>query len=196
MLKKIGLGLFALAFTYISAMAITGNQIGFPIIGGASYCGSFGNNGVCNQTTPAGPAAITGNETIVANTNLPSGQNPQTVLVPLSLLADGATTVNATTGAQTPAVVDGVQNYIYSGAGTATFTTFTLPPNPYNNQKLCLSNAGTGAITLSSVVVGTTGQVFVGTTPTSLPVMTATGTVVGSVCWVYQTTGTTWYRSL
>ncbi len=203
MLKKLSLTLVALVATYISAMAISGNQLGFPIIGGASYCASTGNGGVCNSTIAAGPTTITGNETIIANTNLASGANPQTALLQTSLLANGygGTTLNSTTGTgQAIVVADGTSNYIYSGAGTATFATFTFPPNPAQNQKLCLTNAGTGVLTTTSIVVGTSGQLIKGTAVTSIPVATAVGTAatvtLSSNCWLYNVSDTSWYRVL
>lgn len=192
-----------------------------PIIGGASYCastvsgtGSLGgitNQGqgttgsICAQTVPAGPPALTGTEVIPADlftpgtTQAAAGQ-PQTAIIPVTALGNGygGTVVNTTTGAQSPVVANGISTYIYAGAGTATFTTFTFPPNPMQNQKLCIVDAGTGIVTLSSLLVGTTGQVFVGTTPTSLPVMTAVGTAgtvtLGTNCWLYNVSNTTWYR--
>jgi len=196
MFKKLSLAVVALVACAGIGLA-AGNFGLWPILGGASYCGST-NNTTCVLTIPAGPAP-TGLETIPADTNAAQGIQPQTVLVPLASLV-GATTVNATTGAQSPVVTNGVTNYIYSGAGTATFTTFTLPTTPVQNQKLCIINAGTGIITLSSILVGTAGQVFVGTTPTSIPVAVASGaqaTVTNaSTCWLYNTSNTTWYRTL
>jgi len=198
MFKKLSLA--AVALVAVAGIAFAAGNFGlWPILGGASYCGST-NNSVCVQTVPAGPVAMTGLETIPADTNAAQGIQPQTVLVPIQSLGGGANTINSTTGAQTPVVANGVSNYIYTGAGAATFTTFTFPTTPVNNQKLCIVNASSGIITLSSLLVGTAGQLFVGVTPTSLPVMTAVGTAgtvtLGTNCWVYNVPTTTWYRTL
>ncbi len=88
MRKKLLLGL---AVASIASAAIAGGAFnGFPIVGdnGTTTCLSFGNNGVCNQFSPAGPNGITGEELIPADTGLVNGQNPQTVLIPTSLLGN------------------------------------------------------------------------------------------------------------
>lgn len=114
-LRSLGIGLIAAAVASSVAIA-AGLFPGFPIVGGASYCngvsgtgsgtgsstfpttpgaqfgqGSAGQSGTfanpCTITVNAGPVAITGNELIPADTQLPSGQQPQTVLIPTSMLA-------------------------------------------------------------------------------------------------------------
>ena len=208
MFKKLGLSLIALVAAAGIGLA-AGNFGLWPILGGASYCGST-NNSTCVSTIAAGPTALTGNETLPMDTNLAQGIQPQTILMPSSLLAGGlgGTTVFSTTG--TTALVqmsDLVSTFIYSGAGTATFTSFKLPPNPANNAKACLTNAGTGVLTLTAVAAGTNvagnTPTITGTTPTSIPVATAVGTA-GTVtlaenCWLYQAGASNngvWYRVL
>lgn len=182
----------------------------YPTVGvpANTQCLSYGNNGVCNQYRPAGPSVLTGNETVPADTNLSNGNQPQTVRVPMNLLAGGYgdTTVATTTGT-TAAVqaADGIATYVYAGAGTATYTSFKLPANPIDNQKFCLVNSGSGILTLTAVTAaansyGNTPTVT-GVTPTSLPVMTAVGTAgtvtLGSNCWLYQAAANNtgvWYR--
>lgn len=112
-LRSLGIGLLAAAIASGAAYS-AGYFPGFPIVGGASYCssvsgtgtgtgsstfpaqpgagfgqGSAGQGGqfgsVCNVTVPAGPA-YTGEELVAADTGLPSGQQPQTVLIPTSLI--------------------------------------------------------------------------------------------------------------
>jgi hypothetical protein len=198
-----------------------GNYSTYPIVGGASFCASTvtgagtplggatgqgqgtGASGVCAQTVPAGPPTLTGNELIPMDTVPGSGVNPQTVTLPSTLLGTGygGTTVATTTGTTAAVVVaDGISNFIYAGAGTATYSSLTLPPNPMQNQKFCLTDAGTGVLTTTSIVVGTTGQTIVGTAVTSLPVATAAGTAstvtLSSNCWLYTTASKVWYRVL
>lgn len=177
-------------------------------IGADTQCLSYGNNGRCTQYRPAGPNTLTGNETLPADTNLSNGQNPQTVLITSSLFAGGYgnATVSSTTGT-TAAVqaADGIGTYVYTGAGTATYTSFKLPANPIQNQKFCLANAGSGVLTLTAVAAGTNvygnTPTITGVTPTSIPVMTAVGTAgtvtLGTNCWLYQTAANNtgiWYR--
>lgn len=73
-----------------------------PLVGSPSFCGSTvsgtGNLGgltgqgqgtlgsICGQTIPAGPPAVTGSETVEADTNLTGSAPPQTVGIPVSLL--------------------------------------------------------------------------------------------------------------
>jgi len=215
MLKKLGLSVFALIAA--SGIAIAGGAfMNFPGVGvtANTNCTSYGNNGVCNQYQPAGPTFLQGTETFPADTNYVNPQGatvqPYTVTIPTNLFGGGYgnTTVASTTGT-TAAVVaaDGVGTYIYTGAGTATYTSFKFPANPFTNQKFCLVNAGTGVLTLTAVAAsantfGNTPTV-VGVTPTSVPVQTAVGTAgtvtLATNCWSYvagaSNTGI-WYRVL
>lgn len=75
-----------------------------PIVGQPSFCAAFIGQGpqtggatgnaptltTCAQTVPAGPTGLTGNENIPADTELAGGANPQTVTIPVGLLAPGA----------------------------------------------------------------------------------------------------------
>lgn len=86
-------GVAALALVAAAGVSIgAGLFPGFPIVGQGSYCGGTstagvpGTAGVCNNTVPAGPPLITGYETFPADTNLPSGQAPQTVLITTGLM--------------------------------------------------------------------------------------------------------------
>jgi len=57
----------------------------FPIVGQGAYsCGQ--NNGISDCTVPAGPPTITGNETVLLDTNLPNGDQPSTVLSTIDTL--------------------------------------------------------------------------------------------------------------
>lgn len=89
-LRSAAVGLLALAVASTAVYA-AGLFPGFPIVGGASYCSSYSGTGgagqVCNVMVPAGPVAITGNELIPADTGLASGQQPQTVVIPTSMIA-------------------------------------------------------------------------------------------------------------
>ncbi len=208
MLKKLGLSLFALVFA--SAALGAGFWLGLPLVGdtAGTTCISFGNNGVCNQFRPAGPATLTGNEQIPADTG--SAGQPFTVLIPSNLFGNGYgnTTIFSTTGTTAAVVVaDGISNFIYTGAGTATFTSFKLAANPINNQLNCLTDAGTGVLTLTAVAASANSfgntPTIVGVTPTSIPVATAVGTAgtvtLSSNCWLYQAGASNtgiWYRVL
>lgn len=92
-IKKLRIGLIT-TVSLLASAAIANQLLGFyPIVGGGSYCAST-TNGSCTSTIPAGPAALTGNETILAETNLSGGQSPQGVLIPSALLGN-ATLIQA-----------------------------------------------------------------------------------------------------
>jgi len=211
------LGLAALLAGSLSVAAYaSGIFQGYPIVGSGSFCatnnsqqttttvpGAAYSNSQCTTTVPAGPTTLTGAEDYVADTNVANGGGQETVRVPSSMLANGFgnTTIATTTGTTAAVVVaDGVSNYIYAGAGAATYTSFKLPPNPMQNQKFCLTDAGTGILTTTSIAVGTSGQSIVGTAVTSIPVATAVGTAgtvtLSSNCWLYNVSNTSWYRVL
>ena len=85
-------GLLAMPTGVIAQMGLF---FGYPIVGQGSYCittlnpappnangNGAGQTGTCVATAPAGPTSISGNELIIANTEAPGGQNPQTVFIP------------------------------------------------------------------------------------------------------------------
>lgn len=210
------LGLAAVVATSLVTVAYaSGIFQGYPIVGSASFCESTNSqsasttvpgtipSGNCTTTVPAGPTTLTGLEVFPMDTGVANGGGPATVLVPSQSIGNGfgGTTINTTTGTgQAIVVADGISTYVYGGAGTATFATFKMPPNPMQNQKLCLVNAGSGILTTTSIVVGTTGQTIVGgAAPTSIPVQVASGaqaTVTNSsVCYIYTTASKVWYRT-
>jgi hypothetical protein len=193
MLKKLLLTSTALIFTAAAALAISGNQIGFPIVGGASYCGSFGNGGVCNQTTPAGPAAVTGNETIIANTNLPNGQNPQTVLMNMADLnalpylyvasppSAGSTTLTSTVG----------QLILDPTTTLASYTVvFPAATTLIDGQKLGICTTQTlSSLTLTA---GAGSTISLATTVMNIPV--TNGADASCAKWQYVLSATKWFR--
>ena len=91
MLKRIGFASIAvIACAGAAALAQTFVP-NFPIVGGTSYCDSTQNasgQNVCVNTVPAGPPALTGIETVPADTNLINGQFPQSVKIPVSILGN------------------------------------------------------------------------------------------------------------
>ena len=197
MLKKIGLSLFALISTVLIANAISGNQLGLPIIGGASYCSSYGNNSVCNNTVAAGPA-LTGNETIIANTNVGGGTSPQTGLLSLPEIGAGKLVVSVPTTGNTVTVDAVTRQLIVAPTTTIAALGVTLPSaasSMYNGQRIGV--CGTQIVTAVTMSAGT-GNTF-GSTVTSqamlVPVVTG-----GASCmeWIYSKTSATagvWYRT-
>ena len=88
MFKRIALAMVAvLSCAGLSVIAQTFAP-DFPQVGSGSYCASTQNGGTCVNTVPAGPPAVTGTETIPADTNLSNGQFPQSVKIPTGLLGN------------------------------------------------------------------------------------------------------------
>ncbi len=195
MLKKLGLSLLALFSTVLIANAISGNQLGFPIIGGASYCSSYGNNSVCSNTVAAGPA-LSGSETIVANTNATGGV--QTGLLPLAAIGAGKLVVETPVTTDTITVDAQTRQLIVAPTTTIAALGVTLPDaasSMYDGQRIGV--CGTQIVTALTMSAGT-GNTF-GTTVTSqamlVPVVTG-----GASCmeWIYSKTSATagvWYRT-
>lgn len=84
MFKKSGLVAVALAASIVSVSA-AGFWWGLPILGNSGYCGSY-NNGQCVSQIGPGEAALTGNELIPADTQLPNGIQPQTEYISVDSL--------------------------------------------------------------------------------------------------------------
>lgn len=76
----------------------------YPQVGAPATCagnivaGVPGTSSVCSSTIPAGPSALTGNENAPADTELPNGVQPQTVLIPSGMFITNPQ-VNALVGA-------------------------------------------------------------------------------------------------
>ena len=195
MLKKIGLtflGLLAL-----TAVSYAGGAFqGYPLVGGngTSNCLSFGNNGVCNQYQPAGPATIPNGSTIPADTNIQGGgsnANPSTVNIPLNLFQTGA--LQVVTSGTSGTIGAGIDTYILNGVGT-TFAV-TMPAAPVDNQVLMIANSSTVVSTFS--VAANTGQSLVqGAAPTNLAAQTnnSAAAALSAVVYVYRASNTSWYR--
>lgn len=189
----LALGLLALVATPVLAAGIFDT---YPVLGQAAMCSSTstGVNGqVCTTTTPAGPTAITGNETVPADSNLLQGLNPATIQIPMSALGAGPFTYTTlgpatATNALTARSIDG--GIIIIGSAALSPTTITLPPSPIDGQQFRLSATQTIA---SLTVNGATGAT-VSNSPTALT--TSATTDYGYGFRYRATTATTgvWYR--
>lgn len=176
--------------------------------GNAAANGATTGGVICQNNVPAGPPTLTGTEVLPIDLYMPGTQvsagGPSTAVIPATSLANGfgTATFTTTTGTgQNPVVADGVSYLIYAGSSTATFATLTLPPNPVNNQKFCVVNDGSsGALTVTLVQVGTSGQSIVQgvAAPFTVSQQVATGaagsTTNSSLCYLYRVSNTSWYR--
>jgi len=189
MKRKLFMALGLLAFVATPVLA-AGLWPDFPIVGGASYCASTstGVSGqVCTVTVPAGPAALTGSETVPADTNLAQGQPPQTVKVPVTSLASGAyANVSPLTGTSV-VIPNNVSNYLITPAGTIAALTVTMPSAPTDGQVVRISSSQTvTALTLN----GASGQT-ISNAPTAITIST---TATYGYEFIYKASSKIWYR--
>lgn len=112
----------ALALCFVALGVATAQQWpNIPIIGGASYCSGTVQT-TCVSTVAAGPASVTGAETLPVDTNLIQGQTPQTAKLTTLTLANYArgTGLLYTTGVPVAGI---------AGTGEQVLATYTIPAN-------------------------------------------------------------------
>lgn len=187
MLRKIIIGL--VATVAIGGLAIGQQWVNFPILGGASYCASTVNN-VCVATVPAGPA-ISGLETIPADTNAASGQTPQTVKVPIALLGAGPYQYNAPLTGASITILPTTRQVILEPAGTIAALTLVFPTAAtlIDGQKLNI--CGTQIVTTLTTTAGSGTTLLNAPTAMLVPVATGAASCFG---FIYRVTNTSWYR--
>lgn len=171
---------------------------GFPIVGGASYCSSQSTSGVpgtaavCNVTVPAGPTALTGAETLVVDTHLPSGQSPQTVAVDISTLGAGPYQYNAPLTGASITVLPGSRRLVLEPAGTIAALTVVFPAAALLTDNQVLGLCSTQVVTALTLTGGTGSTILNGPTALAIPPATGAGTCYE---WVYRVANTSWYRT-
>lgn len=133
---------------------------GFPIVGipANTNCESYGNNGVCNQYTPAGPTNVPATTTVPADTQLPNGANPQTIRIPAGLLGAVAVDAAPLTGTSIT-VAAGTSKLMLNPAATIAALTVVLPP-------------------ATSLIDGQLFTIYSSQTVTALTVTAGTGTTI------------------
>lgn len=189
--NKLLLGAFA-AIAFAGAVYSQGQGLfaNLPVVGGASYCATT-VNGVCQQTIPAGPTAVTGDENIPANTNLSQGRNPQTVAMTPRAMQFGPTAFEAITAGSafyTYTVGNNTRRVIFTSSVTISDERVTAPASPMDGQMVGVCSTNT--ITAFQFIANT-GQSLAASTPT---VITASTTVPQCYEWIYRLSNTTWYR--
>lgn len=192
MLKKLIIALALIAFPTI---AIAQQWPSLPQVDGPSYCAST-VNAVCVQTVPAGPA-LTGNETIPADTNLSGGGQPQTVKIDIQSLGGGKLVVSVPVTGDTVTVDAQTRQVIVNPAGTIANLTINLPAassTMLNGQRVGI--CGTQIVTTLTSGAGT-GNTFSTTAPTAMLVPVVTG-AASCFEYIYQKTSATvgvWHRT-
>lgn len=170
---------------------------GFPIVGGASYCasqstpGGPGTAAVCNATTPAGPTALTGAETVVADTHLSGGQQPQTVAIDISTLGAGPTQYSTPLTGVTQAVAAGTRQVILEPAGTIAAHTLTLAAASLLTEGQRLGVCSTQIVTALTITPGSGTTMSGNVTATIVPVTTGAASCPE---WIYVASVAKWLR--
>lgn len=191
LLNTIKVSLIALGMVAVGGFAVAGLwNTTFPIVGGASYCGSS-VNAACVSTIPAGPASVTGNETIPADTNLAGGAaTPQTVVMSMRALNAAPISYNLCAAAACGSftVGDNSGGVLLSYSTTIDSATIVTPASPMDGQIITV--AADHTITTLTLTANT-GQTFSVTAPV---VLTASATVPQGYKFMYVLSTTKWYR--
>lgn len=180
MLRKIllgsAIGLFAVG------VAIGQQWLPYPRAGGSSFCSSTVNN-TCVNTVPAGPA-LTGAETIPADTNAANGVSPKTVVIPIGALSGGVQNAAPLTNTQVD-VKKGVGKVLLNPAGTIASLALVLPAKAdlYDGQTIIIGSSQT--VTSLSLVAGTN---------TTLATASTTVTAAAPLMYVYSDAASKWYK--
>lgn len=197
MIKKLGLSLAALVTCAGIAIAAGAFQ-GFPKVGdltGNINCLSFGNNGVCNQYAPAGPASLTGNETFPADTNLGAGQ-PSTILVSPATLNAGPTIYNVPLTGASITATNVTRQVVINPAGTIAAFTLVMPPAAPGTATALVDNQRLGFCStqiVTSLTVTPGSGAAVNSAPSAMTAPVTTG-AASCVEWVYVQSAATWFR--
>ncbi len=185
--------IIALAVT-VFGVALAQTWPNYPILGGPSYCSSTVNNS-CVNTVPAGPA-ITGSETIPADTNLSQGRSPQTVKLTMQDIGVGTTQWVVPLTAANLTVFSEERQMIAIPAGTIAAMTVTLPPAASVGGHPALVEGQRWGICSSQTITALTLTAGAGTTIVGTPTAITVSTT-GSECYqfIYRLSNTTWYRT-
>lgn len=211
MLKKLGLTLFALV-ACAGSVAIAqyttsagGVGAGYPTLNvpADTQCTSYRNptggppgTAVCDVYAPAGPTAMTGYETVLADTHVAGGNPPQTINVPLTAIGGGKLTVEAPLTGATLTLDAQTRQLIVNPAGTIAALTVNLPAasaTMVNGHRIGI--CGTQIVTALTLGAGS-GNTFNPAVQTAMLVPVVTG-AASCTEYVYSKTSATagvWFR--
>lgn len=203
MLKKLGLGLFALAVSASASFAqyttqAGGTGAGYPTLNVPSdtQCLSYTNAGRCVSYAPAGPTAMTGYETVITDTHGAAGSIPQTINTPLTAIGGGLLDVQTPLTGATLTLTPQHRQLIVNPAGTIAALTVNMPAasaTMVNGSRIGI--CGTQVVTALTLGAGT-GNTFNPTQPTAMLVPVVTG-AASCFEFVYSKTSATagvWFR--
>ena len=188
-------GMSSFCASNVSGVALPTAQGPYGVVPGSTQ-GT--GSGICGQTVPAGPTALTGSELIPADTQAANSAPPQTVTIPMPLVASGAYNYVAvpTYGAiQGYTIPNNITTELLDPTQTVAGVTITLPVNPLNGQIVNLASSHT--ITALSVITPTVAAggasgTLIANAPTALTV-SATGPF--NYSFIYDSVQNEWYRT-
>lgn len=188
-------GLLAVALTVSSiGVAFAGGAFqDWPIVGGAAYCALFTSDGVtCAGNVPAGPTIMTGKELIPADTKLPNGSSPQTVLLSPAAMGVGPYQYTAPLTTASVTVLPTSRRLVIDPAGTIAALTVVFPAATLLSDNQTLGLCSTQVVTALTMTAGTGTTILNGVTALAIPPATGAGTCYE---WVYRQANTSWYRT-
>lgn len=196
-LSRLGLGFAALvAVTLGSLTAYAGGYFqNWPVVGASAtaYCALFGGNGTtCVENVPAGPSIVTGNELVPADTQLPNGNQPQTVRLPMAALGAGPYQYTAPLTAASVTVLPTSRRVVIDPAGTIAALTLVFPAATTLIDGQLLGICSTQIVTALTLTAGSGTTILNGPTALAVPPATGAGTCYE---WTYRLANTSWYRS-
>ena len=179
-------GMSSFCASNVSGVTLPTAQGAYGVVPGSTQGTGFG---ICGQTVPAGPTAVTGSEIIPADTQLTGSAPPQTVAIPMPLMASGAYFDNVQSSYTTTATIpNNVNVYMMDTTTTIAGLTLTMPATPINGQVVRVGSVKT--ITALTMLANA-GQTIIGTSPTAL---TPSATAAVGYAWVWNSTTTDWER--
>ena len=174
------------------AVAQQGAFPNYPTVGvpANTECLSYGNNSVCNQYRPAGPTALTGDETVPADTNLATGQ-PATVRIDITSLGAGPYQYAAPSTGATLTLTAAQRRLIIEPSTTLATLAVVFPASTALKDNQLMGLCTTQIVTALTLTAGSGTTIL--NKPTALLVPVTTG---GASCpeWVYRSSNTSWYR--
>ena len=155
-----------------------------------TQCLYFTNN-VCSQYRPAGPTALTGLETVPADTNAANGAQPQTIRVPIIAMNAGPYQYNAPLTGASITVLPTSRRLMLEPAGTIAALTVVFPAATALQDNQTFGLCSRQVVTALTITNGSGATVL--DPPTALTAPVTTG---GASCveWVYRAANTSWYR--
>jgi hypothetical protein len=194
------LGLAGVALVAATVLArAAGIFPGFPIVPSGAEVGGTTTTGtaVCGATGTCTNGALSGLETVPADTQLPGGLNPATINMAMVQLGAGAYYINAVTATAFSVTIPNnkpifIVDTTGCAAGVCATGTITMPAAPVDGQQQYINATATGAggTVTTLTLTPNTGQT-IANIPTAI---TASLTGSSGYRFLYQAVAARWVR--